>query len=135
MSAENVELAKRASEGDLETLLDLVADDVTVTDAHAPVDAPTVYRGRQGLLAAYERFVDIFDDFTREVDEYVEVGDWVITVGRWVGTAKGSGARAEEPGANAARFRDGRVVEWIVSFPDKATAMEAVRARQRSSNR
>ena len=85
--------------------------------------------GKQQLLGAHERFAEIFDDFTREVDEYVEIGDWVITVGRWVGTARGSGARVEEAGANAARFRNGKVVEWITSFPDKETAIEAVRAR------
>ena len=137
MSGENVEAAKRLRElwltGGFDAVRDLIAEDVLVTDVRAAPDAPRVVRGRDAMEAAFAGYDEVFDDFVREVDEYVEAGDWVIVVGRWVGTAKLSGARVEDRSVNAACVRGGKLVEWILSLPDKEAALEAVRRRERET--
>jgi ketosteroid isomerase-like protein len=60
------------------------------------------------------------------VDEYVATGDWVIAVGRWVGRGKASGVPVEARGANAARWRDGKIVEYLLGFESKEAALKAV---------
>jgi ketosteroid isomerase-like protein len=133
MSLENVELVKRLTEigraGDLDTYFEFVADDISGTDLRSAPDGPADFESAQELREAWERFNDAFDDFTREVDEYVDAGDWVITIGRWTGTARTTGLHVHEFGVNAARIRDGKIVEAIFSFPDKEAAIEAVRNR------
>jgi ketosteroid isomerase-like protein len=134
MSEENVaptplELAKQFNEagqqGDIETCLSMIAEDVVVTDFHGPLDEPHMHQGRDGLLRYYGAFAEEFDDFNREVEEWVEAGDWVIAVGRWVGTGRGSGAHVEVRTASANRFRDGKVVECILGLPSKEAALKA----------
>ena len=68
----------------------------------------------------------MLDDLHREVEEWIDAGDWVISVGRWKGRGKASGAEVEGYSANAGRFRDGKLVEWIGNFPTKEAALAAV---------
>ena len=54
---------------------------------------------------------------------------WVISVGRWIGRGKESGAEVKGRAASAFRFRDGKVVEYVLGFPSKEAAVEFVRLR------
>ena len=135
MSQANVEIAKRIVAlglgGEIDALLDLVAEDVVATNLAGPLDEPEVFHGREAALAHWPQHTDVLGDLHREVDEWIDGGDWVINVGHWKGRGKASGAEVEGGyGANASRFHDGRLVEWIGNFPTREAALEAVGLRE-----
>jgi ketosteroid isomerase-like protein len=132
MSQEDVELAKRfqeAQRGDLDAARKFVAAEVVAIELGDRVDTPRVFRGREAWLGYYGQAADVFDDYVREIDEWVDAGDWVIAVGRWMGKGKSSGVPVEGRAINAARWRDGRIVEYLFGFESKESALEAVRSR------
>jgi glyoxylase-like metal-dependent hydrolase (beta-lactamase superfamily II)/ketosteroid isomerase-like protein len=132
MSAENVELAKRfndAQRGDIDAANEFVAEDVVAVELGGRVDTPSVFHGRGEWLDYYGQAAEVFDDYAREIDEWVEAGDWVIAVGRWVGRGRSSGVPVEGRAINAARWRDGKIVEYLFGFTSKDAALEAVRSR------
>ena len=62
-----------------------------------------------------------------EVDDWIDAGGWVIHLTRWTGRAQMSGAEVEGGyGANASRFRGGKLVEWIGYSRPRIAALEAV---------
>jgi ketosteroid isomerase-like protein len=133
MSQENVELAKRFNEaqrGDIEAAMEFVAEDVVAIELGSRVDTPKVFRGRKAWLGYYGQAAEVFEDYAREIDEWVDEGDWVIAVGRWIGKGKLSGVPVEGRAVNAARWRDGKIVEYLFGFASREAALEAVRSRQ-----
>ena len=134
MSQENVEVAKRivalGRQGDMDALLALVADDIVATNLRGQLDEPEVLHGREAALAHWAEHTEVLDDFHREIDEWIDAGDWVINVGRWRGHGQASGVEVEAAGANAGRFRDGKLVEWIGNLPTREAALEAVGLRE-----
>jgi ketosteroid isomerase-like protein len=135
MSKENVELAKRLSEagkrGDVAAGMQFVAEDVVGVEFGDRLDAPKVFHGRKALIDYYVQIADVFEDLVREVDEYVDVGDWTIQVGHWVGKGQSSGVPVEGPRAtNAARWREGKIVEFLMNLKSKEAALEEVRRRE-----
>jgi ketosteroid isomerase-like protein len=133
MSPGNVELAKRFNEaqrGDIDAANEFVAEDVVAVELGGRVDTPSVFHGRGEWLDYYGQAADVFDDYVREIDEWVEAGDWVIAVGRWVGRGRSSGVPVEGRAINAARWRDGKIVEYLFGFTSKDAALEAVRSRE-----
>jgi ketosteroid isomerase-like protein len=137
VSQENLETAKNLTrlfnEGEPDAFYECIAEDVYGEDLNAPPDVSGVFEGRGALRKYIAGWDDVFDDFVAEVDEYIAEGDYVVSVLRWIGTAKGSGARVEWRGADAYRFQDGIVVWWTSGYPDKQTALDAVRQRAASA--
>jgi ketosteroid isomerase-like protein len=142
MSQENVEIVKRIAtrinavlaRGDVAELRDFLtkffATDFVMTLVDGPADQPDVFHGHEAALQYWAATADIFDDYHREVDELVDAGDWVVSVGHWIGRGKASGAEVKGRGATAFRLRDGKVVEYVVGFPTKDAALEAVGLRE-----
>jgi ketosteroid isomerase-like protein len=142
MSQENVELVKliakrinailpRSDMNELrEFLAEFFADDFVLTLIDSPPDQPSLFRGYEAALRYWSTFTDAFADVHREVEELVDAGDWVVSVGHWVGRGKVSGARVEGRRATAFRFREGKVVEYVVGFPTKDAALEAAGLRE-----
>ena len=133
MSEANVELAKRfheAQRGDIEAATKFVAEDVVAIEFGDRVDTPNVFHGRTEWLGYYGQAGEVFDDYVREIDEWVDAGDWVIAVGRWTGKGKLSGVPVEGRAVNAARWQDGKIVEYLFGFASKQAALAAVRSRQ-----
>ena len=130
MSQENVEIAKRFSallaRGEVDAALELVAEDVVVTDFAGPLAQPQVFCGREAALAHWTPHAEIPDNFPLEVDDWIDAGEWVIHVTRWKGRAEISGAEVEGGyGTNASRFRGGKLVEWIGYSRPRIAAPEA----------
>jgi ketosteroid isomerase-like protein len=135
MSKENVELAKRLNEagkrGDVEAGMQFLAEDVVGVEFGDRLDAPNVFYGRKALIDYYSQLADVFEDFERETDEWVDAGDWTISVGHWVGTGQSSGVPVEGPqSTNALRWREGKIVEFLMNLESKEAALEAVRMRE-----
>jgi ketosteroid isomerase-like protein len=142
MSQENVELVKRIAKrinaisprGDVSELREFLAEffatDFVLTLVDGPPDQPGLFRGHEAALGYWSAFTDAFADVHREVEELVDAGEWVVSVGHWVGRGKVGGAAVEGRGANAFRFREGKVVEYVVGFPTKDAALEAAGLRE-----
>ena len=130
MSQENVEVVRAAQKahlrGDKAAMLDLLAEDVIIKNPRGLFDAPPAYHGRQGWLDCIAAFGEVFDGLTPEVKEWVDAGDWVLCVIRWTGTAKGSGVAVEARQVDAARVRDGQIVEMNLSYRSKEAALKAL---------
>jgi hypothetical protein len=47
-----------------------------------------------------------------------------------VGKGRASGVPIEASGVNAARWRDGKIVEYLLGFPTKEAALREVRRRE-----
>jgi ketosteroid isomerase-like protein len=130
MSKENVEIAKRFStlwvRGQVDAALELVAEDVVVTNLAGPLAQPQVFHGREAALAHWTPQAEIPDDFRLEVDDWIDAGEWVIHVTRWKGRAEISEEVDGGYGANASRCRDGKLVEWIGYSRPRIAALKAV---------
>jgi ketosteroid isomerase-like protein len=140
MSQENVNTVKRIAErinsiiaisppddvAELrEFLAEFFAPDFVLTLVDGPPDQPHLFRGHEAALEYWSAFTDAFADVHREVEDLVDAGEWVISLGHWVGRGKVSGATVEGRGATVFRFRDGKVIEYLVGFPTKEAALEA----------
>jgi ketosteroid isomerase-like protein len=130
MSQENVELLRRAAElgnaGDLEAVAELYHSDAELRDLQHPPDTPEVLKGRAAIMAAWEAWLESFDDFTLEVYEFVDADPWVVGDVRWRATGKGSDVSIDWRVAEAYEVQDGKIVRVIAGFPNVATALEAV---------
>jgi ketosteroid isomerase-like protein len=133
MSQENLELARRfqqARRGSLKAAMEFVSEEVVAVEFGARVDTPKVFRGRKAWFDYYGHAADVFEDYEREIQEWIDQGDWVIAVGRWIGTGKSSGVPVKGRAVNAARWQDGKIVEYLFGFASKEAALAAVRSRE-----
>ena len=64
--------------------------DVEWRDLQHDPDTPECIHGRSALLAIWDRWEEVFDDFTAEIEDYIDAGESVVTVTRWRATGKGS---------------------------------------------
>jgi ketosteroid isomerase-like protein len=130
VSEENVEIVRRLNalfeEGDLEEALALIDPDVRFRDLQGAPDVPHEVRGRDAVGSVWAQWASAYDDFGAEALAYVDAGAWVVIDVRWRGTGRGSGLRVDTRGADACRIEDGKVVEWILGYPDLQTALEDV---------
>ena len=127
--SKNVEMAKHFrslwDRGEVDAALELVAEDVVVTNLAGPLAEPQVFHGREAALAHWTRHAEMLDDFRLEVDDWIDAGEWVIHVTRWKGRVEFSGAEVEGGyGTNASRFRGGKLVEWIGYSRPRKEAVE-----------
>jgi ketosteroid isomerase-like protein len=132
MSQENVEFAKRfheAQHGDVAAAMEFVAEDVVAVEFGDRVDTPNLFHGRDAWLDYYGHAAEVFENYERQIDEWVDIGEWVIAVGRWLGTGKSSGVPVSGRAVNAARWREGKIIEYLFGFASKEAALEAVRTR------
>jgi ketosteroid isomerase-like protein len=131
MSQENIEVIRgfmaSPNAGDWDSMFAWFAPGVELRDlAHAP-DVPEVLRGPDAIRRVVAGWIETYDEFRTEVFEYVDADPWVICDTRWYGTGKGSGMAIEQRVADAYEVRDGKIVRALMSSPDVATALKAVR--------
>jgi len=130
MSQENVEFMRRANAllnaGDWDALAELYHPDVELRDLqHAP-DVPEVLQGADAMSLVVANWTEVYDDFGAEVYDYIDAHPWVICDTRWHGKAKGSDVPIDVHVADAYEVRDGKIVRAINSYPDVATALDAL---------
>jgi ketosteroid isomerase-like protein len=134
VSDANVELLRRlnalANGGDWDAAIEAFHPDVEWVDlSHAP-DTPELVHGRKAIRALWSDWNEVFDEFGVEVYDYVDADPWVICDVRWHGRGRGGDIVVDVRQADAYEVRDGKVIRAVLAYPDKATALEAVRARE-----
>lgn len=111
--------------GDLQTILDNVADDAEWIN-HGPATIP--YAGSwQGKARIREFFQAIAQSTTGGQvvpDDFVATGDAVVSTGRYRAAVKSTGTQIDSPVAHFFTIRNGKVVKWV-GFSDTAHVSEA----------
>jgi ketosteroid isomerase-like protein len=87
------------------------------------VDART-YHGREGVLEAWTRWLDQWDDYSFELVSAEDLGGKVLCVAHEHGRGQASGAPGDAVLHSLFTFRDGKVVRYE-EFYDEAAARAA----------
>jgi ketosteroid isomerase-like protein len=107
MSAENVTRAQEGFElfnsGDIDAWLDWFNPDIVW---HTRVDEPDagVYRGREGVRALVEMWLEQFEQLRCEGMQYFDEGEWVLVPCRLRGRGRESAIEVDEPYVYAHHF-------------------------------
>ena len=130
MSAENVELARKAWErwiaGDVDGLFELFHPDITWdTTTFDGWPEAQVYRGQGEVRRFLESWLGSWDRFESGVDSIVDAGNDQVVVFAWQrGYGLGSSAPVEMSWAQVLTLRDGLAVQ-IDGYSDRRHALVA----------
>jgi ketosteroid isomerase-like protein len=123
---DHVDLVRRGFDamnaGDLDALMQLVADDIVADVPTGYANADT-YRGRDGFRRMAEQWLEPWSSFRAEPLDFIEQGDAVVIPIRQSATGRESGIEVEMDLAYLLRVRDGKLVEWRLC-KDAAEALE-----------
>jgi uncharacterized protein len=81
------------------------------------------FRGHEGVLESYERWLEGFDQYEFTLEDVVDCGDDVFVAARERGTGAASGATADSAIYQVITMRDGKVLRYR-EFYDEAAARE-----------
>jgi ketosteroid isomerase-like protein len=86
-------------------------------------DART-YRGHEGVIESWQRWLENFDDYGGELEEVRDCGDRVLATVREEARGRASGATVSARNYIVMTFRDGKILRYQ-EFYDEAAALEA----------
>ena len=82
------------------------------------------YRGHDGVLESFERWLEGFDEYGTELERIVDCGDRVFVASREEGTGAISGATVDVATYQVITFREGKVLRYQ-EFSEEADALGA----------
>jgi ketosteroid isomerase-like protein len=135
MSAENVEIAKRAMDaldqfggvvggGDpLPPIREFFDPDVEMDLSRQGVD-PEVYHGYEGWLRMADQYRAAWQEFRMELEEIIDAGDSVVLFTHNTGLSR-SGIRLGVRVSHIMTFRDGKIVRMQYFGEDRAACLKA----------
>jgi ketosteroid isomerase-like protein len=106
-----------------EAIPQLCHPDVEFVETPERVDART-YRGHQGVLEAFQRWLEQWDKYTVELLVVEDHGDQVFAVVREAGEGLGSGAPAEKTLYMVFTFRDGKLARYMEAYHEARARAE-----------
>jgi hypothetical protein len=135
MARENVEflegLFAGAKEMDKQALLDALPElipqmcDPEIEWVEDPRRADRrVYRGHDGVLESFERWLENFEEYGWEVERIVDCGDTVLVSAREQGRGRLSGGTISQRIYTVYAFRDGKIARYQ-EFYEERDALEA----------
>ncbi len=135
MSQENVEIVTALYQGAeamnkeqlLATLPDLIRQvcDPEIEWIEDPKRADSrIYRGHDGVLASFERWLEGFDEYGTKLERIVDCGDRVFVASREEGKGAISGATVDVATYQVITFQEGKVLHYQ-EFSEEAEALEA----------
>ena len=123
MSQENVEVVKQTYDAyvrrDLSRVLESHDDDVIFNPWE---EAPL--RGRDAVLAYFQRWEEPWDEYEVEAEEFIDAGDRVVVTVHFKGRGKGSGVEVDARSHHVHALRDGKIVR-MDEYTDRSEALEA----------
>ena len=110
--------------GDYEAALARLDPDV---DWGEPPDMPETsggYRGRDGVVSEFGRFMSAWAELRVDLEQVEEVGERVVVLTHWHGRSAGTGIEVDQRVAQVYEFRGGRVarVRQFREFPEALAA-------------
>jgi ketosteroid isomerase-like protein len=129
MSQENVETVRKMWEASMEDDpadldLSLLAEDVVYEDDVLPDHGGETYRGHAGILRAWARAIEPWEDSENVIEWARDAGEQVVSCHRVRGRGRASEIRVDFQYAYVWRF-DGEKVVYVKSYRDPANALEA----------
>ena len=109
------------SEGDIDTVLDLLDPDVEIRDRPEAPDA-SVHQGHEGVREVFETNVESFETVDLVPERFIGDDEHMVVVLLMRARGRGSGVPVEERIAHLWRFDDGRAKELQV-YSDPADAI------------
>ena len=103
--------------------------EVTYEDDNLPDHAGEVYRGREGVARAAQRWIEPFETFSIELEQIIGEGDLLVSVHTFRGTARHTGIEIAAPVAYTWAFRDGKIIHFR-SYASLDDALEAAGRRE-----
>jgi ketosteroid isomerase-like protein len=133
MSQQNVEVVRRVFEAhdrrDWDAVYSFYAPSVVWEDVDGLWGDWGTARGREGVRAAWRRWLGVLERPTFTAEEIVDAGDHVLVRLRMSGRGRESGAEVEQVITMVWTVRAGSV-EWVRVYRDRADALEAVELRE-----
>jgi hypothetical protein len=99
------------NEGDIESVLALMADDVEWTEPEGSVFGGTYHRPTAVLENVFEPSMNEFEAFSVTSDEFIDAGETVVVRGTFHATTK-SGQHIESPFAHVVSLQDGHITKF-----------------------
>jgi uncharacterized protein len=117
---------ERYTAGDLDSIIESVADDVVWRSVGPPerLRFAKVYQGRDGVRAFFQALTEDWELISYKVNEFIAQGDRVVALTDACLCHKGTGKIIATSIADVFRLRDGRIVDFCEFF-DSAAAVEA----------
>ena len=110
---ENADVVRRLfdafNRGDFEGALALVQDDVEWGEPPDIPDTGGVYRGHEGLVAEFARFLEAWEELRVDLEEMTHVGGQVVVLTHWIGRSRGTRIEVDQRVAQVYELRDGKV--------------------------
>jgi ketosteroid isomerase-like protein len=88
-------------------------------------DIDDVYRGHEGLLALWERWLEAWDEYRLEPEQLVDCGDRLIVVLRQRGRGRRSGVELDQQFAHLNTLDSNGLTNRLEIFWDPAKALGA----------
>ena len=95
--------------GDFETAFSKIDDDVDWGEPPDMPDTGGAYRGHDGLVEGFGRFMRAWESISVDLDDVLERGDRVVVQTHWRGRSKGTGIEVDQFIAQVYELQDGRV--------------------------
>jgi ketosteroid isomerase-like protein len=126
MSQENVDRLRAVwdawNQGDFD--LSMLDPEVIFEETVLPDEAGETYRGHEGVLRAWRRWTEAWEEFTTELEQIVDAGERLVVICTVHLRGKHSGAPVTLRYAYLYTLRDGKVIH-IRSYLNPADALEA----------
>ena len=122
-----MEIVRRANtsweSGDWQGPAELFDPDIEVVFSTTAFPDPGAYRGGRVALAAWDRWLEAWEDFRLELEDIIDLGSRVVSLNRLHGLGKTSGATVDAEVGCIFDCHRGRIVRMV--FCDRAEALEA----------
>jgi ketosteroid isomerase-like protein len=95
--------------GDFEAAFAKIEGDVDWGEPPDMPDTGGAYRGHEGLVAGFGRFMGAWESISVDLEEVVERAGRVVVQTHWRGRSKGTGIEVDQRVAQVYELRDGKV--------------------------
>ncbi|RBI62354.1 hypothetical protein DMJ13_10800 [halophilic archaeon] len=126
-ATDNVELVRgiydRFNQGDLDTVLEKMADDVTWVEPEGdPLFGGTYHSPEEVRTNVFVPANEEYDDFTVTPERFIDGGATVVVEGKFTGTSK-AGTSFELPFAHVCDVQDGKITHFT-NYEDTALSQQ-----------